>query len=162
MLKKGQEESNRIMKEIYLRASMQPKGLKNQYSAQFIGNLKQANLPIHPSFVIDRVGKYRNKAGQSVIHVAVDCALAENDVTMLEELLKIKLYMYEADGYGRTCLFSTLDVSASMKAAKNVMETVIKKHGFDITKICFSAQGKAGNSLLKGLFWKLFELGDST
>ena len=81
---------------------------------------------------------------------------------MLDQLLEIKLYMYEADGNGKTCLYQCFDESVPIENCAKVFETMIKKHGFDITRTCYEAQGRTGRSLLKGVFWKLFEVGDDS
>ena len=70
--------------------------------------------------------------------------------------------MYEADTFGKTCLYQCFDESIPTENCAKVFETMIKKHGFVITRTCYEAQGRTGRSLLKGVLWKLFEVGDSS
>ena len=55
-----------------------------------------------------------------------------------------------------------MDEVASMDATAKVFENVITKHGFKITRVCYEANGRVGNNLLKDMFWKLWDLGDSS
>ena len=75
---------------------------------------------------MERVGKYRKpNGGQALIHVAIECALRSGNPMMLDQLLEIKLYMYEADEHGRTCLYQCFDESASIENCAKVFEIVV-------------------------------------
>lgn len=54
---------------------------------------------------MERVDKYRDDKGRSVLHMAVNIAIRDHDTTSLEEILSIKLQVYEANENGQTCLY---------------------------------------------------------
>ena len=161
MEKLGEAKSDKIVKDIYRLASENPVA-KSKYSSQLISSLQNQGLPIHPKFLMERVDKFRDGKGTAVIHVAIECALDQNDTTMLEQMFSLNLQMYEADNRGITCLKSCFDEAVSIEATIKVVDIMIKAQGFDITKSCVEANGRQGKSLLQDLFWKLSELGDSS
>ena len=66
--------------------------------------LRHEKIPIHPTFVMERVDKYRDENGKSTIHRAVEVALKNNETSTLEQMLDINLSMYQANVNGNTCL----------------------------------------------------------
>ena len=84
MEKLGEVKSAKIVKDIYTLAAEQSPDEEKRYSAQFLNILKQEKIPIHPTFIMERVDKYRDENGKSTIHLAVEAALKTNNTATLE------------------------------------------------------------------------------